>query len=908
MRFSNFAKYGRSGLLLTGALLTLSFRGHALDWHQLQRDAIRDYHDAIAQTSQAQTLEADNLRAEQEDRRAKTLEVAYVELQRNADVNAAALAKLEKFVAWQKLLRVELQAEGAQKGQLLRNVAFAGIASNVQLPALANFACDTAPQLAVGSYRATITPGRVLWVAIESDPTAAIKLSTVGSEVDTRLTVYDDFCPEFAQTAAVTHDDDIGLAASYEFRHTGRFAIRKLVAIQADAHGQVQVHVTRAPGRVRGTVTLPPGISSYFYYVTAYRQNSFGYFQSVAQVSLQGTRAFELNLEEGSNYRIVAADNSVFYGNGLLGRVYPNVECANQGQSPLCPIALGAPITVTAGQSVQNIDMTFTLGASISGRIVSQDPQALLQNRRIVLYSTAGGSSVLLNSDLDFDLGRFSIRGLPAGTYKMSASAAAHRSVLYAGVVCPADCDPAAGTPMTLASEQNMAGVNFSLPRYAQIKGRITLPPNANSPSPRAFRVSDGQASGAINVDANGNYQLSVLPGSYYLTFSANGAASEIYDDVPCIGRFECSNLASGIPITIGETDVEGIDASLAPLASVQGRVVDQHGAPAASVSISLCDVSASSCPYSQQQPTNADGRFRIDNVLAGSYYIVARSTEYVDALYPNVRCQNRPNELCTPSLTNAIPVAVATSANLNLDDFVLERSAVIAGKVFGGTGFGSDIRVVRQDDATGDFAYASTLGENKYAVFDLIPGTYRLFYNSTFSGFFSQVYAGIDCVSNGTPVCQVGAGNPVTLAVGERRDDVNFDLQVRNAVTGRVLSNTGRPLIGVAVDLWLIRIPLAPDLQSSRQTDTDGRYMLYPPVPGGALDRYSVSTDVLGYRNQVHAGILCAPGTSAYLGTCSLTGGAQLAFPHSTPGVGVVNFVLAREGDFDQILATGFD
>ena len=129
--------------------------------------------------------------------------------------------------------------------------------------------------------------------------------------------------------------------------------------------------------------------------------------------------------------------------------------------------------------------------------------------------------------------------------------------------------------------------------------------------------LSGDNGSWSAYTDGSGRYSIApVVPGTYTLQFSDGSRTyqSEYWDDAGDVG--------AATPITVGDGDVQVLDAALAATAdgSVAGTVAGSDGSGAAGVTVDLYDESSG---YTRSTTTGADGAFVFASVPVGGPYRV---------------------------------------------------------------------------------------------------------------------------------------------------------------------------------------------------------------------------------------------------------------------------------------------
>jgi protocatechuate 3,4-dioxygenase beta subunit len=273
-------------------------------------------------------------------------------------------------------------------------------------------------------------------------------------------------------------------------------------------------------------------------------------------------------------------------------------------------------------------------GGAIEGRVLDAQSQEPL--RRAVVELSAAELPRPLTTRTGAD-GRYAFGDLPAGRYTVRVSKPRYLPLEY-GQRRPFE----PGRRILLEPRARLQDVDMLLPRAGVVAGRVLEP--SGDPIERVwvqlFRVgyTDGQrrlvsAGRAVSNDI-GEYRLSGLaPGEYYLfaremavppgpyVHDTIGYANTFYPGVRTVE--EAERLTVGLGQELLNMDVT---MPVARAATLSGRVVRVDGTPVPSVRVSLLDgtYSGSAGNVSGGAPTDADGRFRIAGVGAGSYQLAA--------------------------------------------------------------------------------------------------------------------------------------------------------------------------------------------------------------------------------------------------------------------------------------------
>jgi protocatechuate 3,4-dioxygenase beta subunit len=318
--------------------------------------------------------------------------------------------------------------------------------------------------------------------------------------------------------------------------------------------------------------------------------------------------------------------------------------------------------------------------AVIAGTVMMAGSTQPARKARVSLSAAElrGGRSVTTD-----DQGRYSFTSLPAGRYSLSANKPGHVSVTY-GQRQPGR----PGTPIQLSDGQKFQA-DLQIPKGSVITGTV-LDENGE-PTPqtqvRVMRVvtRDGrrtlQGSSSGSTDDRGIYRVfNLLPGDYVVCATPRNnnppraARMEMVEELLDLRRnLETSvrvnpdqarmigeriaairettpaeeeaappgyapvcypgtiSSSSASPVTLGIAEERpGIDfqLQLAPLARVEGTVVNGTGAQLREINVTLSDAQQSGFSFGNiSARADENGRFRLLNVPPGQYRVTARAT-----------------------------------------------------------------------------------------------------------------------------------------------------------------------------------------------------------------------------------------------------------------------------------------
>lgn len=274
------------------------------------------------------------------------------------------------------------------------------------------------------------------------------------------------------------------------------------------------------------------------------------------------------------------------------------------------------------------------LTASIRGTVTAADSGAPVRGAEVRLSSDSSYSR-LATTDGD---GRFELRDLPAGEFKLTVSRAGFTSAQFG------QRRPFEAPTLIDLSEGESATANVILTRGGAIYGRVLdqfgEPVTGTRVQALRARMSQGQRrlqslGAGDQTDDTGAFRLyGLAPGDYYVTASA-GAVDSVKRDPP-IYYPGTPSFAEAQPITIGPGTEAAADLQLMPVrnARVSGVVLNSSGAPVeamvrlASEAIGLEPATETSVvPFGISADAGPDGRFTLENVPPGPYTLTANSS-----------------------------------------------------------------------------------------------------------------------------------------------------------------------------------------------------------------------------------------------------------------------------------------
>ena len=290
--------------------------------------------------------------------------------------------------------------------------------------------------------------------------------------------------------------------------------------------------------------------------------------------------------------------------------------------------------------------------ATLSGTIVTNDDRSQPIRRARVL-ATAIGANVTRATDSD-EAGRFSIDGLPAGSYSLSVTKPGFVRTAY-GARRP----DGAGTPIALASGQRLSVGDVRLTRGSVVTGTVFdeqgIPAFGVTVTVQRHSVQGGERMLApvagigmltmAQTDDRGVYRLYGLPpGTYVVTtapiflaptggdlISMSEGVAVAYAPVYFPGTSTASNATV---LTLGpgeERTAVDMQLRLVRTARVEGTLVVPAGMSPQSADVSLVEVGETrgglqTLNVTRGTAIGADGKFSFRGITPGRYVLAARA------------------------------------------------------------------------------------------------------------------------------------------------------------------------------------------------------------------------------------------------------------------------------------------
>jgi len=228
-----------------------------------------------------------------------------------------------------------------------------------------------------------------------------------------------------------------------------------------------------------------------------------------------------------------------------IDQIYPGIVCEQPGGGYYyfqyaCDVTGASLMTVTSSTtSLPDANFALQPSSSISGRVtVRAGPGMSIANGGVVqIYDATGLQAGSGNADTS---GNYVVSDLAPGTYYAVANPQYSNSVgqIWQNIDCPSNCVATQGTPIVVAANTTVSGIDFSQIRLDAIVGQVTDDQNA----PLAGVLIDVFDATSLNyitttsTDGNGAYLVAANVGySYFVATEAPGSyINQIYSGVTC--------------------------------------------------------------------------------------------------------------------------------------------------------------------------------------------------------------------------------------------------------------------------------------------------------------------------------------------------------------------------------------
>lgn len=624
-------------------------------------------------------------------------------------------------------------------------------------------------------------------------------------------------------------------------------------------------------GSITGTVTASVGGSG-LSGVTVGIFNSVG-SQVATSVTATGGAWSSPTLVPGNYF--LRTSNAL----GYVDERYDNQSCPGSN----CLATAGTPVAVTAGTVTSGRNFALDLGGTISGVVTASDSGLPLAGVSVRVLNT---SSTTVVSATTSATGSWSAL-VPAGTYSLvTANNLGYVDERWDNVLCPGSICPASGTQFVVTAGGLQAGKNFVLDRGGIVTGLATAAATGLPIAGLQITLTNpaGTQLGTFFSNASGIWSAVVPAGTYFArTFATGGYINENYNNQSCPGQTGvlCPVTASTpIVVSTGAT-TSGINFALDIGAQMSGTVLAAATGLPLSASVDVLDANGARISFVS---TNASGVWTMTTGLpTGTYYARALGPiGFVSKLFNNVTC---PGNLVSCGVSSGTAISLVAGITTTGIDFSLDQGGRISGTLSSASpGFGLSGATIQIYDNAGTLtASVTSSGATSWTLASALPaGNY---FARTFNslGYINERYNNQPCLGEtGAGGCNVTAGTPIAVTVGNITGGVNFALDLGGRISGTITADgTGAPLSGVTVQAY----DSGGAFVASGTSGSTGAWILSSGVPAGTY--YLRTFNSLGYDNEIYDNLPC-------VGACPVTTGTPVSVTVGTTAANR-NFALSR-------------
>ena len=454
-----------------------------------------------------------------------------------------------------------------------------------------------------------------------------------------------------------------------------------------------------------------------------------------------------------------------------------------------CDFLLGDTVTVSNTSPIIEIDLAMEFGSTIEGTVTTDPDATPLAGIQLQMLNALDAS--IIRTLFTDESGNYSFTGVGSGDYRLRTSnGIGYEDLLYddlGDVSCNPFCDPLSGGVISAGSNTTDT-INFDLQPTPAISGNVTDNTGAIATGTKVEAYDSlGTEIASATTDVAGNYTITNLwAGTFYVrTANIVGFVDVLYDGEAC--GASCDPL-SGTGIVLAASGTQsGIDLQMIDSVNINGTVTDGTDA-ISGVTIELyLDTGA----FVSSTTTDGSGAYRLGGLTAGNYHLVSRNSfGFVDEGAGGGVCQST----CAPTSTAIVTVADVPVTR----DMDLSLGGEISGKVESdGTNLPS-VTVAAFNDAGVQISSTVTDSGGNYLIRGLVGGNVYL-RTSNAGSHRNQRYDGLLCDA----FCDVLAGLPIPVALGETVPSINFNLESGFAISGTVMDSLSAGIGFVLVEAF---------------------------------------------------------------------------------------------------------
>ncbi len=291
------------------------------------------------------------------------------------------------------------------------------------------------------------------------------------------------------------------------------------------------------------------------------------------------------------------------------------------------------PVAVTAGSTTAGIDAEMAPAGKISGKVIdaaSKDPAP-----RIRACAIGPSAEEEPNCDTTDDEGRYTILGLPTGSYRVRFSPGTEAPFgpspnynyvprYYDGKASEGEADPVAAT-----AGGETTGIDAEMEEGGKVAGQVVA---AGGEAPIrnvevcAYATADDEFSQCASTDHQGEYTIEGLPAGSYKVWFSGGYGGPVEGEAGYLSQYYDGKAseaeAEPVSVALGAT-TSGIDAKLLAGGQIEGLVTAvADGAPLRYVEVCALE------PGGEEEPvrcggTDGKGEYTISGLATGSYKVM---------------------------------------------------------------------------------------------------------------------------------------------------------------------------------------------------------------------------------------------------------------------------------------------
>ena len=493
--------------------------------------------------------------------------------------------------------------------------------------------------------------------------------------------------------------------------------------------------------------------------------------------------------------------------------------------------------TVSDSQTITGRNIILTKAAQISGKVTTSSGAGV-----------AGLSVSALGLENEWDYrawtstnakGEYTLRGLPAGKFKVLVDPFYIESGSYGSVWSGGKASYAAATAYTLTSTQSKTGVNMTLIKAAQISSTITDAQGRGIPNVQVslIRASDGErTNSSTRTNGLGKYVLRSIPaGTYKIGIDASSVSVGSY----LSGFVGGLSLATATTVTVTSGQVKTIPSTALVTGVTFEADIATDGSPVANANVTVTAVDDENNQLGRGT-TDSLGHVKILGIPAGTYKIHVENNPSVNAESMQsfwVDGGNLSNATPGNVFAAAVPLALALS-DTGSRQIVAPRGAVLFGDVVDGQGgplAGVMVNAFLSSDAETQVASGATDSLGHFIVRGLPLGVFilRAEADNVRSGHYLSQWLG----GSGTSTTPNSAATQQVSSLSEEVASGPWALIKASSVSGNLTNVAGDPLKGVSVSAYDAADENA--YLTETQTDADGNYILYGLSAGNLKIRF---------------------------------------------------------------------